>query len=132
MRLAFCGCGHPLWAPEAIARGFCEHCRIHHCTHWPEFGYHPRALPFFLPGSKYENPYRKADATPVEGLNLMAGNDGIVIHRHDCPRLTGKQVPWLWANTVALGEILYAATYFGYQTCRECHPFARFDSTLVL
>jgi hypothetical protein len=125
MRLPFCGCGHPLWTPASQERGFCEHCRLHHCVHWPEFGYHPRALPEFLPSGGYENPYRKADAEPVPGFNLVRDNGGTVIHRHTCPTLTSKQVPWVWANTAELGAILYATAYFGYETCLQCHPFAR-------
>lgn len=25
-----CACGQRLWAPTSVARGYCEHCRIHH------------------------------------------------------------------------------------------------------
>ncbi len=25
-----CPCGQQLWAPESTARGYCEHCRLHH------------------------------------------------------------------------------------------------------
>ena len=131
MRLLFCGCGQPLWAPECAERGFCEYCRMHHCTHWPAFGYHPRGLPYFFP-QRHENPYRKADAEPVVGFNLMRTDDGVLLHRHTCSLLDEKAIPWLWANSAELGEILYAAAYFGYSTCVECHPLARYDAGVVL
>ena len=26
----FCACGQRLWAPQSIAAGYCDHCRLHH------------------------------------------------------------------------------------------------------
>ena len=26
--MSTCSCGHPLWAPTSIARGYCEYCRM--------------------------------------------------------------------------------------------------------
>ncbi len=25
-----CACGQPLWAPQSLDRGHCEHCALHH------------------------------------------------------------------------------------------------------
>ena len=132
MRLPFCGCGHPLWSEVSIERGFCEHCRRHHSTHWPEFGYHPRVLPEFRP--KYENPHWD-DGTPPDPdprfFHLTREDSSTVIHRWDCFLLGGNQVPWQWANTVSHGEIMWAAAYFGYGTCKECVPLVSYESTVV-
>ena len=125
MRLPFCGCGQPLWAPESAARGFCEYCRLHHAVHWPAFGHHPRGLPYPPPD---ENPVTYERRPPVvPGLHVNVA----VIHRHTCPIIAGKHAAWLWANTASLGEILYAAAYFGYETCKQCHPLASYEDPSI-
>jgi hypothetical protein len=34
-----CNCGHPLWAAQSIARGYCERCRIDKGEISPKFNY---------------------------------------------------------------------------------------------
>jgi len=58
--------------------------------------------------------------------DLVRTRDGLIVHRKDCPSLTGgvcsTAVPWKWADERPLSEVRHAVGMVGSRQCRRCNP----------